>query len=260
MTRTAYGRPVADTVTVAEIAAMIDHALLKPEMTPDEVLQGCSEAAKLGVWSVCVKPADVGLAIKAVAGTSTKVCAVVSFPHGNSASHVKIVETQQAVADGAREIDLVLNIARLRAGESDYVGDEIRGVVEAAHAANCLVKVILETAYLTDDQIANGSQLAEQAGADFVKTSTGFAASGATVAAMRVMAESASPAVRLKASGGIRSLDRALEFVALGVTRLGVSASEGILAEAAVRVAKHGVIEVPDEVATNPSSPDPDGY
>ena len=242
---TAYGRVIPASLRPADIAAMIDHSLLRPELTADDVRAGCELAAARGAFSVCVKPADVGLAAKALAGTAVRVGTVVGFPHGSSATAVKRHETERALADGAVEIDMVVNIGALRGGDDDYVLTEIREVVTTAHAAGALVKVILENAYLDDEQIARGSRLVEAAGADFVKTSTGFAPSGATVHDLLIMAASTGPAVRLKAAGGVRTLDRLLDLVAIGVTRFGATATATMLDDAEARAATTGSIPVP---------------
>ncbi len=253
-TTTAHGRAIPATLRPADIAAMIDHSLLRPELTASDVRAGCELAAARGAFSVCVKPADVNLAAEALAGTTVRVGTVVGFPHGNSATAVKRYETERALRDGAVEIDMVINIGALRGGDDRYVLTDIREVVTAAHDAGALVKVILENAYLDDAEIARGSRLVEEAGADFVKTSTGFAPSGATVHDLLIMAASTSPTVRLKAAGGVRTLDRLLDLVAIGVTRFGATATAAILDDAESRAATTGSIPVPaapkDEQAT----------
>lgn len=242
---TVHGRAIPERLVPAEIAAMIDHSLLRPELTPDDVRAGCELAAARDVFSVCVKPADVKLAAEVLAGTTVRVGTVVGFPHGSSATAVKRYETEHAILDGAVEIDMVVNIGALRGGGDEYVRADIGAVVTAAHAADALVKVILENAYLDDEQIARGSRLVEDAGADFVKTSTGFAASGATVHDLLIMAASTSASVKLKAAGGVRTLDRLLELVAIGVTRFGATATATILDDAEARATATGSIPVP---------------
>ena len=239
------GRAIPAAVRPADIAAMIDHALLTPDLTASGVRAGCELAAGRGVFSVCVRPADVILASEVLAGTSVRVGTVIGFPHGSSASSVKRYEAQVALSDGAVELDMVVNIAALRDADDAYVVTDIGGVVSAARESGALVKVILENAYLDDEQIARGSRLAEEAGADFVKTSTGFAASGATAHDLLIMAAATTPAVQLKAAGGVRNVDRVLELVAIGVTRLGTSATAAILDEAGARVRAGGSLVVP---------------
>ncbi len=233
------------TVRPADIAAMIDHSLLRPELTASDVRAGCELAVARATWSVCVKPADVRLAAETLAGTSVRVGTVVGFPHGSSTTAVKRYETERALDDGAVEVDMVVNIGALRGGDDDRALADIREVVAVAHAADALVKVILENAYLDDEQVARGSRLVEAAGADFVKTSTGFAPSGATVHDLLIMAASTSPSVALKAAGGVRTLDRLLDLVAIGVTRFGATATATILDDAAARAAATGSIPVP---------------
>jgi deoxyribose-phosphate aldolase len=237
-------RVIPTTLRPADVAAMIDHSLLRPELTAVEVRAGCELAAARHTISVCAKPADVRLARDVLAGTSVHVGTVVGFPHGSSTTAVKRFETQQALGDGAVEIDMVINIAALRGGDDAYVLSDVRDVVEVAHDAGALVKVILENAYLDDEQIARGSRLVEQAGAEFVKTSTGFAPSGATVHDLLIMATSTSPAVQIKAAGGVRTLDPLLGLVAIGVTRFGATATATILDDAEAR-AVGGVLTVP---------------
>src|SRR5512146_1407131 len=168
------------TITYEQLAKVIDHSLLKPELTEADVIAGCQLAASYHVASVCVKPADVALAARLLQGSDVAVGTVIGFPHGNSTTAVKVFEARDALANGAVELDMVINIGALRSGKYDYVRDEIHAVVEAARG-KALVKVILENAYLTDEQKVAACQLAEAAGADFVKTSTGFAPTGATI-------------------------------------------------------------------------------
>ncbi|MEV0403649.1 deoxyribose-phosphate aldolase [Actinoallomurus sp. NPDC050550] len=220
---------------VEHVAKMIDHSLLRPDLTTDDVRAGCALAARYDVASVCVRPADVPLAVRALGGTGVAVGTVVAFPHGSSASHVKAGETAAAVGDGAREIDMVLNIGRLRAGDDRYVADDIRAVAEQTAARGALLKVILETAYLTDAEKVRGCRIAEEAGADYVKTSSGFAPGGATLDDLRLMRRSVSARVGVKAAGGVRTLDVLLEMAAAGVTRFGATATAGILDDLARR-------------------------
>jgi deoxyribose-phosphate aldolase len=209
------------------VAKMIDHSLLRPELTTADVEEGCALAARYDVASVCVRPADVALAAKLLAGTDVLVGTVVGFPHGGAATRVKAFETGAAIEDGAAEIDMVLNIGRLRSADLDYVEADIRAVVRAAGTAP--VKVILENAYLTDGEKVAACAAAERAGAAYVKTSTGFAPGGATVADLRLMRASVGPAVAIKAAGGVRTLDVLREMAALGVTRFGATATATIL-------------------------------
>ncbi|HEY2793474.1 MAG TPA: deoxyribose-phosphate aldolase [Micromonosporaceae bacterium] len=234
---------MAQDLTAAQVAKMIDHSILKPEFTPSDVREGCAIAARFKTGSVCVRPGDVPLAAEVLEGSGVPVCTVVGFPHGSNATEIKVAETRVAVTEGAVEIDMVLNIGRLRAGDLDYVEADIRAVVEAA--GDAIVKVILENAYLTDEQKVQGCQASERAGAAFVKTSTGYAPSGATLADVRLMRATVSDHVQVKAAGGIRSLDALLEMFDAGATRFGASATEAILGELESRL--RGEAPVPAE-------------
>lgn len=218
------------TISERELAATLDHAILKPELTRDQVDAELDIAAEWGVFSVCVRPSDIAHAASRLAGTGVAVGTVIGFPHGTISTAAKVAEVRQALADGATEVDMVVNIGALRSGFDDVVTDDIRAVVEAA--SGHITKVILETAYLDDEQIARGSRLTEAGGAHFVKTSTGFAGGGATVEHVRLMRANVGPDVQVKASGGVRSYADALAMIAAGATRLGTSGSAVILGEA----------------------------
>jgi deoxyribose-phosphate aldolase len=219
--------------SVSTIAGMIDHAILKPELTRAEVDAALDLAASQHVFSVCVRPSDVAHAVQRLTGTGVKVGTVIGFPHGTTSTAAKVAEASQALVDGAVELDMVLNIGRLRSGLLDDVEADIRAVVH--EAGDTLVKVILETAYLDDEQIVAGSKAAERAGARFVKTSTGFAGGGATIEHLKLMRGAVGEAVEIKASGGVRGLDTVLEMLEVGVSRFGTSASATILGELAHR-------------------------
>ncbi|WP_067811886.1 deoxyribose-phosphate aldolase [Actinomadura kijaniata] len=212
-----------------EVAGMIDHSLLRPELTRAEVEAGLAVAREYGTASVCVRPADVTAAVAALRGTRVAVGTVVGFPHGGCTTRTKVAETAELVGLGAREIDMVIDIGRLRAGDAAFVQHEIAAVVQAAQGRP--VKVILENHFLTDDQKVAGCRAAEAAGAAFVKTSTGFAAGGATLADIALMRQTVSPAVQVKAAGGVRTLDALLRFHRLGATRFGATATAAILGE-----------------------------
>jgi deoxyribose-phosphate aldolase len=213
----------------AQVAKMIDHSLLRPELTDREVVEGCEIAARHNVASVCVKPCHVTLAKKLLADTDVAVGTVIGFPHGGSTTAAKVFEARDAVANGATELDMVMNIGALRSGRIDDVANEIRQVVEAGQGA--LVKVILENAYLDHDQKVAAYRAVESAVAHFVKTSTGFAPSGATVEDLRLMRATVGPSVQVKAAGGIRSLAALQDAVRAGATRVGATATEAILGE-----------------------------
>ena len=215
-------------VTYEQLAGTIDHSLLKPELTLDEVLAGCDLADRYSVVSVCVRPADVALCAERLADSTVAVGTVIGFPHGDSTTATKVFEAKQAMADGAVELDMVLNYGLLRSGEYEHVGEDIRAVVEAANG-EALVKVIFENAYLDDELIVRACELAEAAGADYVKTSTGYAPTGATVEDLRLMRASVSPAVKVKAAHGVRTLDALLAVREAGAERCGATATAAML-------------------------------
>jgi deoxyribose-phosphate aldolase len=216
------------TITAAQLAKTIDHSLLKPELTEKEVIAGCELAHLYHVASVCVRPCDVALAARLLTGSDVAVGTVIGFPHGSNTTTVKAAEAMEAVAAGATELDMVINIGAMRSGLVDYVRDDIRAVVQAAHS-KAIVKVIIEAAYLTDKEKVAACRLAEEAGAHFVKTSTGFAPSGATVEDIRLMRRAVSPHIQVKAAHGVRTLDSALEMIGAGATRVGATATAAIL-------------------------------
>lgn len=220
--------------TVADIAGRIDHAILKPELTREQVDADLDLAAGYGIFSVCVRPSDVAHAVARLAGSGVAVGTVIGFPHGTTSTAGKVAEVRQALADGAVEFDMVINVGWLRSDLIEAVRDDIAAVVEAADGQ--IVKVILETALLDDEQIVAGCVAAETAGARFVKTSTGFAGGGATIPHLTLMRANVTQDVEVKASGGVRSLDTLLEMLELGVTRFGTSATAVILDDLAARV------------------------
>jgi deoxyribose-phosphate aldolase len=219
------------TITYEQLAKVIDHSLLKPEMTEQEVIEGCRLAAKYHTATVCVKPCHVKLATEVLKDSDVKVSSVVGFPHGSSLTAIKVAEAEAAIDNGAVELDMVLNIGQLRSGQTAYVSEEIKAVCDVAHARGVKVKAILENAYLSDDQKILACRLAEAAGADWVKTSTGFAPSGATIDDLRLMRAHVSDKVQVKAAGGIRTLDALLAVIDAGVTRCGATATAAILDE-----------------------------
>jgi len=218
-----------DTLTERDIAKTIDHSLLKPELDDRFVEDGCRLAAAYDVASVCVPPVHVRRAAAILAGTDVAVGTVVGFPHGYATTETKVAETRQALADGATEIDMVLQIGALKSDRDADVLADIAAVVDVAHAAGAIVKVIFENAYLTDEEKIRACHLTEAAGADFVKTSTGFAASGATHDDLRLMRANTSPHIQVKAAGGVRTLDALLEVMALGVTRIGATQTQAMI-------------------------------
>jgi len=209
------------------VAKMIDHSLLRPELTPADVEAGLAVAVEYQVASVCVRPADVAAVAGALRGTGVLVGTVVGFPHGSSTTATKVYETGELISLGAEEIDMVIDIGRLRGGDAAFTQTEIAAVVQAAEGRP--VKVIFENAYLTDQEKVAGYRAAEAAGAAYVKTSTGFAAGGATAADIALMRRTVSPAVRVKAAGGVRTLDALLELNRLGATRFGATTTAAML-------------------------------
>jgi deoxyribose-phosphate aldolase len=212
-----------------DIAKTIDHSLLRPELDDQFIEDNIRLAAEYDVASVTVRPVDVVRAVEMLRGTDVKVGTVVGFPHGNYLTETKVFETSRALEQGAREIDMVIQIAALKSGRDADVQADIAAVVDVAHAAGAIVKVIFENAYLTDDEKIRACRATEAAGGDFVKTSTGFAPTGATHDDLRLMRANTSAHIAVKAAGGVRTLDALLEVMALGVTRVGATATKTIL-------------------------------
>jgi deoxyribose-phosphate aldolase len=232
--------PTIETLTERDVAKAIDHSLLRPELDDSFVTDGCRLAAEYDVASVCVRPADVARAAGLLAGTDVAVGTVIGFPHGSVKTATKVFEARVALDDGATELDMVINIGALKSGRDADVQADIAAVVEVAHSAGAIVKVILENAYLTDGEKVRGCRLAEAAGADFVKTSTGFAPGGATHEDLALMRRTVSPHVQVKAAGGVRTLDGLLEVMALGVTRIGATQTKPIIDDFRARRAALG--------------------
>lgn len=216
----------------SEVAGFIDHTLLKPEATPEQIERLCAEAREYRFASVCVNPTFVPLCAGLLKGSPVAVCTVIGFPLGATTTKTKVFETAQAVRNGAREVDMVIAIGRLKAGEYGEVADDIRAVAEAAHSEAALLKVIIETVLLTDEEKVAACWLAVRAGADFVKTSTGFAGGGATAADVALMRRVVGPEVGVKAAGGVRNLADARAMIAAGATRIGASAGVAIVRDA----------------------------
>ncbi len=231
---------------VQELAKMIDHSILHPTFTDDDLKKQCEIAGEFNVASVCVKPYAVRLAKEWLKGSEVEVGCVIGFPHGNSSIEVKVFETEMACKDGATEIDMVINIGKALAGQWDYVEEEILAITNASHKYNAIVKVIFETDYITktEDKIKL-CEICTKVGADFVKTSTGygfvkqasgdFNYKGATVADIELMRKYSGPNVKVKAAGGVRNLDDLLKMKAAGASRSGATATEAILSEAVKR-------------------------
>jgi deoxyribose-phosphate aldolase len=236
------GVPVytVETLTERDIAKTIDHSLLRPELDDQLVEAGCRLAAEYDVASVCVRPADVRRAVAILQGTDVAVGTVIGFPHGNHLTATKVFEARQALADGATELDMVIKIGALKSGRDADVQADIAAVVGVAHGAGAIVKVIFENAYLTDDEKIRACRLSEAAGADFVKTSTGFAPGGATHDDLRLMRANTSAHIRIKAAGGVRTLDALLDVMALGTSRIGATATKAIIDDFRARKAGLG--------------------
>lgn len=217
--------------TCHDIAQMIDHSLLRPELTQEDVQRGCEIAKKYKVATVCCRPSEVAQVKQLLQDSDVKTTTVVGFPHGYNKTETKVFEAEQAIKDGAVELDMVINIGRLLDGDYDYVKKDIKAIVEVAHSHNVMVKVIFENYYLTDEQKRIVCQLCEEAGADFVKTSTGFAGGGATVEDLQLMRANVSENVQVKAAGGVRDLEMALKVREIGCTRFGATRTETIMEE-----------------------------
>lgn len=207
------------------LAGLIDHTLLRPDATREEILRVCIEARQYGFASVCVNGYWAALVRKELAGSSVKTCVVVGFPLGATSTEAKVAEAEAMLRAGAQELDMVLNIGALRGRELDAVRRDIQAVIDSSHPAGAIVKVILETALLDDEQKRTACLIAKDAGADFVKTSTGFGPAGATAEDVALMRAVVGPGIGVKASGGIRTSEDAKKMIAAGATRIGASAS-----------------------------------
>jgi deoxyribose-phosphate aldolase len=225
----------------AGFAGLIDHTLLKPEASRDDIRKLCREAVRFGFASVCINPWNVPLAAELVRGTKVKVCTVIGFPLGATLSRVKIYEAEESIKLGAQEVDMVINIGALKSGQDDVVESDIRGVVEAAHRGGAICKVIFETSLLTIEEKVRAALASKRAGADFVKTSTGFSTGGATAEDVALMRAVVGSEIGVKASGGVRSLDDLKKMVCAGATRIGASASVKIMEQAAGSAPPHAV-------------------
>lgn len=225
-------------LTPNDIAKMLDHSTLQPNLTQEDVKKGCEVALKYNTASVCARPGDMPLVAEMLKGSQVKVCTVIGFPHGNHKPEIKLAEAKAALEDGCQELDMVLNIGRLIAGDDRYVHDEIQVICDLAHSRDAKVKVILETCYLTDEEKERACKLCTAAGTDWVKTSTGYGTGGCTLHDLRLMRAAVPASVQVKGSGGIRDLDTVLAARAIGATRCGVSATEKIMEEAQKRFAE----------------------
>src|SRR6516162_2457417 len=225
-------------VTFAALARMMDHSLLQPTLNDADLEAGCRLAREYNVASVCIKPYAVRRAAELLAGSTVAAGTTIGFPHGGHLTSVKVFESQQAMADGARELDMVVNIGKVLSRDWAYVAQDIRAVVEAAHAGGAIVKVIFENCFLTDDLKEQLCRICGEVGADFVKTSTGYGSTGATDDDLKLMRRCSPPHVQVKAAGGVRSYERLLAVRALGVTRVGATATKVILDECRAALAR----------------------
>ncbi len=219
-------------LSVRQIAKMLDHSLLKPELTVEQMIAGCRLARRYDIAAACVKPSEVARARDELEGSDVLATTVVGFPHGAHQTEVKVFEAERAIRDGAGELDMVLNIGRLLSGDFDYVQKDIAAVVGVGHARGVIVKVIFENCYLTDQLKVAACGICERAGADFIKTSTGFGSGGTVIADVVLMRASVGPRVKVKAAGGIRTLSTLLPVLRAGAVRFGTTASDVILEEA----------------------------
>ena len=217
----------------AGFAGLIDHTLLKPEASREDIRNLCLEAVRFGFASVCINPWNVPLAKELVRGTKVKVCTVIGFPLGATLPRIKIQEAEEAIKLGAHEVDMVLNIGALKSGQDEVVESDIRGVVQVAHQGGAICKVIFETSLLTVEEKVRASLASKRAGADFVKTSTGFSTGGATAEDVALMRAVVGTDIGVKASGGVRTFDDLKKMVCAGATRIGASASVKIMEQAA---------------------------
>jgi deoxyribose-phosphate aldolase len=222
--------------TYEQIARMIDHSLLQPTLVDEELDAGCRLAAEYGVASVCIKPYYVARAAELLAGSTVKVGTVIGFPHGGHATRIKLAEAEAAMDDGAAELDMVVNVGKVLGGDWRYVEADIAAVGYAAHAREAIVKVIFENCYLKDPHKIRLCEICARVGADFVKTSTGYGAGGATMEDLKLMRAHSPTRVQVKAAGGIRTLDALLEVRALGVTRVGATRTAEMLDECRRRI------------------------
>ena len=207
---------------------LIDHTLLKQDATPEQIVNLCEEAKKFDFMSVCVNPAYVPLATSCLKGSDVKVCTVIGFPLGMNLTKTKVEEAVLCVKEGAQEVDMVINVGMLKAGHDDYVREEIREIKQAV-GSKIILKVIIETCLLNDEEIVRACKAAKEAGADFVKTSTGFSTGGATVEAVKLMRETVGPEMGVKASGGVRTHEDLIKMVEAGANRIGTSSGAKII-------------------------------
>ncbi len=232
----AYNNAVEINYTYGDIAKMIDHSLLNPVMTDRDLEEGCRLALRYDVASACVKPYYLKRCAELLAGSNVAASTVIGFPHGGHLTAIKLAEARQALADGGTELDMVVNIGKVLGEDWGYVRDDIRAIVEVTHAGGGIVKVIFENCYLQDLHKIKLCEICAEAGADFVKTSTGYGSGGATMDDLKLMRKHSPPQVRIKSAGGIRTLDALLEVRAIGVSRSGATRTAEMLDECTRRI------------------------
>jgi len=240
-----------------DIAKMIDHSLLNPTLTTAELEQGCDLAIRYNVASVCILPYALARCAELLAGTTVNASTTIGFPHGGHTTAIKLAEARQALADGGQELDAVINISKARSGDWRYVRDELAALADAIHAGGAKIKVIFENAYLDDSAKIRLCEICAEVGADWVKTSTGFAPSGATLADLELMRKHSPPRVQVKAAGGIRDLDSLLAVRAIGVSRVGATRTESMLEECRKRL---GLEPISNPIAQTAVTAAPAGY
>ncbi len=216
-------------VTYEEIAKMIDHSLLNPFLTDKDIEEGCRLAARYKVAAVSVRPIDVILAAQLLKDSDVQVGTIIGFPHGTTTTLVKAAEAEQAISNGATELDMVINIGKLKSGDYEYVKQDLQAVTDIAKKNNVIIKIIFENCYLCEEEIIAACKICSEVGVDFIKTSTGFGSGGADDRDLRLMRKYAAPEIQLKAAGGVRTLERAIEIKMLGCTRFGCTVTAGIL-------------------------------
>jgi deoxyribose-phosphate aldolase len=240
-----------------DIAKMIDHSLLNPALTTPELEQGCALAVRYNVASVCILPYALPRCAELLAGTTVNASTTIGFPHGGHTTAIKLAEVRQALKDGGQELDAVINISIARSGDWQYVRDELAVLADATHAGGAKIKVIFENAYLDDDAKIRLCEICAEIGADWVKTSTGYAPSGATLADLELMRKHSPARVQVKAAGGIRDLDSLLAVRTIGVSRVGATRTESMLEECRKRL---GLNPISNPIQQTPASATPTGY
>jgi len=244
---------MADVYRYLDIAKMIDHSLLNPTLTTPELEDGCTLAIRYNVASVCILPYALARCVELLAGTTVNASTTIGFPHGGHTTAVKLAEIRQALQDGGQELDAVINIGKARSGDWTYVQEELTALTQAVHAGGAKIKVIFENAYLDDSTKIRLCEMCGEIGVDWVKTSTGYAPSGATHADLELMRKHSPPTVQVKAAGGIRDLDALLAVRALGVSRVGATRTESMLEDCRKRLGL-------PPISAKPASPPPAGY